>query len=82
MLLAIDRVGSAVLLAINLPMLGWRQLSAIGRAIVLHFFVDSGFAAFQVRGLSWCQLTALDPLGDAILLVFLPLAHAALCLSR
>ncbi len=77
-LLAIDRIRSTVLLPIDLPVLSRSECATIGGAIVLHFFIDRRFAAFQVCGFSRRQLAALDALRDAVLLVLLPLAHFGL----
>src|SRR5271166_4724725 len=77
-LLAVDRIGRAILLAIDLTMLGWGQMAAVGRAIGFHFMIDRGFTAFQVRSFAGRQLAALHALRDAVLLVFRPLAHFAL----
>jgi hypothetical protein len=49
-LLAVDRIGSAVLLTIANPetAFGWCEGAAIRSAIVSHFLVDGGFTGIVV----------------------------------
>jgi len=49
-LVAINLVGRAVLLAIDLGALLGSQFSAIGGPVSPYFFVDPGFVALQVGG--------------------------------
>ncbi len=78
MLLAIDRARGAVFLAVDLPALGWSQLAAVGGAVVVDFFVDVSFAAFQVGGFARGQLPAFHTLSNPFLLIAFPLSHFTL----
>src|SRR2546427_675720 len=77
-LLAIDGTRGAVLLAVDLPAFGWSQRATVGGALVVDFFVDVSFAALQVGSFARSQLSALDALSDAILLVLRTLSDFAL----
>jgi hypothetical protein len=74
----IDFVREFVLLLVHLFFLTLRQLSAVRQAIVLHFLVHCGFFRLQLSRFAGGQLTALDSLRDAVLLVLLTLANFAL----
>src|ERR1700751_3452373 len=68
----------AILLPIDLRLLLRRQLAAVGGAVVAHFLVDLRFVRFQVCGFAGGQLSALDALRDAVLLVLGALADFTL----
>src|SRR5215472_8739998 len=74
---AIDLARQLVLLAIDLLALRLRQLAAVGRAVVPHFPVDFRLFALEVRGLAGGELSALDTLPDAVLLIFRAFPHFA-----
>ena len=51
------------------------QLAAIGVAVGADFLVDRSFLIFQICGLAGSQLSAVDALCNAVLLVFLALGN-------
>ena len=53
------------------------QFAAVGCAVRFHLLIDSLLLVLQLGGFTGSQLPALDALSDAVLLVFLPLAHFA-----
>src|ERR1700690_702347 len=59
-------------------MLGPSQLTTVGRAIIVAFFVDCGFATFEVSGFACGQLAALHALGNPFLLIALTLSNFGL----
>lgn len=75
---AIDLLRPPVLLTVDLLLFLCRQFAAVGRAVFGHFPVDSGLVALQMRGFARGQLSALDALRDAVLLVQGALADFAL----
>ena len=77
MLVGVDVIGGAVLLAVDGGVLVSGEMPAVGRAVVAHFVVDALLLAFEVRGFPGRQLSALDALRDALLLILLALADFA-----
>ena len=69
-LVAVDLPGRAIQLVIHLHPFRLRQLATIGLAVGADFVGDSGFLGFQVCGFAGGQLSAVDALRDAVLLVF------------
>src|SRR5271167_33662 len=77
-LIAVDLARLAILLAVDLLLFLRSQFAAVGLPVVVHFLVDLGLVIFQMCGLTRGQLTTLDALRDAVLLVLLALAHFTL----
>src|SRR5579864_4246282 len=69
-LVVVDRTADVVLLLVHMRAFFRSQLSAIGRAIILHFVIDVGFARFQVLGFAGSQLSGASSVRDSILLIF------------
>src|SRR5579864_2116701 len=76
-LVVIDRTADIVLLLVHMRALFGSQLPAVGRAIILHFVIDVGFARFQVLGLAGSQLSGASSVRNPILLVFRARSHVA-----
>ncbi len=76
-LVVVDRLAYVVLLLVHVRTLFGSQLPAIGRAIILHFVIDVGFARFQVLGLARGQLAGPSTVGNPILLIFRASSHFA-----
>src|SRR5215472_2771904 len=74
---AVNRRGITVLLAVDLRLFPTGQLSTVGGAVAGDFMVYSRFAAFHVGGFTGGQLSALNTLGNALLLIALALADLA-----
>jgi len=66
-------VAHPVLLAIDRRLLALRQLAAVDPAVRMHFLINAGFTFFEARRLARRQGAGLDPLRDAVLLIFPPL---------
>jgi len=77
-LVAIDLAGLAVLLAVHLGALLRGEFATVRSTVVADFVVNLGFIVFEVRGLASGELSALDALSDAVLLVLGSLANFAL----
>src|SRR5579864_7491329 len=77
-LVAIDLAGLAVLLAVHLGALLRGEFATVRSTVVADFVVNLGFIVFEVRGLAGGELSALDALSDAVLLVLGSLANFAL----
>src|SRR5215469_1386967 len=78
---AVNRRGIAVLLAVDLCLFPIGQGSPVGGTVAGDFMVYDRFPGFHVRGFTGSQLSALDTLGDALLLITLALADLALGIS-
>jgi hypothetical protein len=68
-LVPVNTVAEAILLAVYLCLLVVCEVAAIGLAIVSDLFVQVGFAVFQMPGLSGSERAALHALRDAVLLI-------------
>src|SRR5579863_9843690 len=77
-LIAIDLARLAVLLAVDLLLFLSGQLAAIGLAVGADLPVDARLILLEVGSLARRQLAVLDPVGDAVLLILLALAHFTL----
>src|SRR2546421_5643053 len=77
-LVAINRMRHAILLAVDFRLLCRSQLATIVFTHIVHFVVDGSVLLFQPGGLGGGQRTVLDALAHTILLVFQPLAGFAL----
>src|SRR5260370_45180 len=77
-LLVIDVLRRGVLFVVHLLLLGGRQCPSVGLAVRGHLLVDALLLVLELGRLTRGELPALDAPGDAVLLVFLPLAHFAL----
>ncbi len=75
---AIDLVRLLVELLVDLLALLRTQFAAVGSAVLLHFLVNLRFIVLEVRGFAGRELSAVDALRDAILLVLFPLADFTL----
>jgi len=74
-LVAVDLAGLAVLLAGDLGTFLRGKFTAVGLTVSADLVIDSRLVSFQVGSLSSGQLTALDAVGNAVLLVFLALPN-------
>ena len=74
----VDPPAGPVLLPVDLLLFTPRQRAAVEFAVGLDFLVDGGLPLFQPGRLSGVQLTLLNPVADALLLIGLPLADFAL----
>ena len=78
----VELLAGIVLLMIDLGALLRAESAAVGRAVVAHFVIDVGFAIFKMAGFAWSQLTGLDAIPDARLLVAFASVDAAHCSCR
>ena len=63
-LLAVDPLALAILLAVDLAALLWRELSAVGFALGLDFVMNRSLLLLQARRLSRCEGTILHAFSD------------------
>ena len=78
-LVAVDLAGLAVLLAGDLGTLLRGKFTAVGLTVSADLVIDSRLVSLQVGSLSRGQLTGLDAVGNAVLLVFLALPNGPAC---
>src|SRR6266851_6564284 len=75
--LALNLLAGTILFAIHLLVLLLGQLTAIGLTICMHLLVDALLLVLSADGLAGAHLSRANAVGDALLLVALPLAHLA-----
>ena len=79
MLVFVDGVADAILLAIDAVLLGLGEMTVVRRHIFLFAVLNIRLTLFEIGGLLRAQLAALDAIADALLLVFfatVDLVHA------
>ena len=74
-LVAIDLLGRAIQLVIHLDPFRLRQFATIGLAVGANLLGDRRFLGFEIRSFAGGQLSAVDALRDAVLLVFQALVN-------
>ena len=81
-LLVVDVLRGRILLFVDLLFLARCQLSAVRRTVGLHLLVNASLLILELGGLAGGELSALDSLGDAVLLVFAALANRIVSIVR
>ncbi len=81
-LLAIDLTAGPVLFAVDLLMFLTGEFPAIGGAVCADLLIDALFTVLGACHFSSRHLTALDAVGDSVLLIFAALSHFGLAVVR
>ena len=77
----VDASGFLILLLVQDLAVGLGEMAIVLRAHATLFFVDTGLLMFQSRGFAGSELTALDALADALLLIDLALVDVVVVLT-
>src|SRR5258708_7470891 len=82
LLLLVNILRRLVLFVVDLFLFSGRQLAAVGLAVRGDLLVDALLLLLELCRFAGCQFPALDPLRDAILLVFAALIHFVVAVVR
>ena len=70
MLVFVDALADAVLLAVDAALLSFGQVAVVFRHVTLLAILNRGLAIFEIRGLASVELAVFHAITDALLLIF------------